>query len=147
MSGRFSMEINGTRYTRLADVPPEYRALLVQLTPAASTTPPAAPLREPLQKARAQPDRGRQQQVLLEALRSVDPERAQRMEHTLSERNPRRGTGTLEVGSTPTPRPREGARIQDVGTTVAAGDRGGMAIWALLAGVVVLSLVGWLLSA
>ena len=76
MSERFSMEINGTRYTRLADVPPEYRALLVQLTPAASTTPPAAPLRELLQKARAQPDRGRQQQALLEAMRSVDVQRA-----------------------------------------------------------------------
>ncbi|WP_411849922.1 hypothetical protein ACLB90_13180 [Stenotrophomonas sp. LGBM10] len=145
MSERFSMEINGTRYTRLADVPPEYRALLVQLTPAASAEPPAVPLRELMQKARAQPDRGRQQQVLLEELRKVDPERAQRMEHTLAERSQRRATGTLEVGSTPTPRPREGARLQGAGTTVAAGDRGGMAIWALLAGVVVLSVVAWLL--
>ncbi len=146
MTERFNMEINGTRYTRLADVPPEYRALLVQLSPAAPAEPPAVPLRDILHKARAQPDRSRQQQVLLEELAKVDPERARRMQSKISERSQRPGTGTLEVGSTPTARPREGVRTVASGSTVAPGDRGGLGIWLLLAGVVVASLVAWLVG-
>jgi len=143
---RFEMEINGTRYTRLADVPSEYRALLLDLAPGRSAEQPAVPLREILHKARAQPDRARQQQVLLEELHKVDPERARRMQNKLAERDQRPATGTLEVGHAPTARPREGARITAGGATVAPGDRGGLGLWVVLAGVVVASLVAWLIG-
>lgn len=145
MTERFDMEINGTRYTRLADVPPEYRALLLELTPGRPAEPPALPLRGILQTAKLQPDRDRQQQVLLEALRKVDPERARRMQNKITERSQRPGTGTLEVGSTPTARPREGARNTAGGSTVAPGDRGGLGIWMVLAGLVVATVVAWVM--
>jgi len=137
------MEINGTRYTRLADVPPEYRALLLDVTPGRSAEQPAVPLREILHKARAQPDRARQQQVLLEELHKVDPERARRMQNKLTERNQRPATGTLEVGHTPTARPREGARLTAGSATVAPGDRGGLGLWLLLAAAVVVTVIAW----
>lgn len=143
MTERFDMEINGTRYTRLADVPPEYRALLLELTPGRSAEQPAVPLREILQKANAQPDRARQQQVLLDELRKVDPERARRMQNKIAERSQRPATGTLEVGHTATARPRQGARHSAVGTTVAPGDRGGLGIWLLLAVTVVVTVLAW----
>ena len=143
MTERFEMEINGTRYTRLADVPPEYRALLLDVTPGGSAEQPAVPLREILHKARAQPDRARQQQVLLEELHKVDPERARRMQNKLTERNQRPATGTLEVGHTPTARPREGARLTAGGATVAPGDRGGLGLWLLLAAAVVVTVIAW----
>jgi len=140
---RFEMEINGTRYTRLADVPPEYRALLLDLAPGRSAEQPAVPLREILHKARAQPDRARQQQVLLEELHKVDPERARRTQNKLTERNQRPATGTLEVGHTPTARPREGARLTAGSATVAPGDRGGLGLWLLLAAAVVVTVIAW----
>lgn len=143
MTQRFDMEINGTRYTRLADVPPEYRERLLALTPGRSAEQPAVPLREILQKANAQPDRARRQQVLLDELRKVDPERAQRMQNKLTERSQRPATGTLEVGNTPTARPREGARNTAGGATVAPGDRGGLGIWLLLAATVVVTVIAW----
>lgn len=143
MTERFDMEINGTRYTRLADVPPEYRALLLDVTPGRSAEQPAVPLREILHKAKAQPDRARQQQVLLEELHKVDPERARRMQNKLTERNQRPATGTLEVGHTPTARPREGARLTAGSATVAPGDRGGLGLWLLLAAAVVVTVIAW----
>ena len=143
MTERSQMEINGTRYTRLADVPAEYRALLLDLTPGGQAEPPAVPLREIVRKARAQPDRGRQQQVVIEELRKIDPERAQRLQNTLSGRRQRPAAGTLEIGATPTARPREGARTTAGGTTVAPGDRPGLGLWLLLAAVVVVTVIAW----
>ena len=105
--------------------------------------PAQVPLREIMRKAKAQPDRERQQQVLLDELRKVDPERARRMQNKLTERSQRPATGTLEVGNTPTARPREGARNTAGGSTVAPGDRGGLGIWVLLAAAVVVTLVAW----
>ncbi|MCS4236388.1 hypothetical protein [Stenotrophomonas sp. BIGb0135] len=145
MTERFEMEINGTRYTRLADVPPEYRALLVHLDPARSAEQPAVPLREILHKAKAQPDRARRQQVALEALAKVDPARARRLQNTLTERIQRPATGTLEVGTPPSARPRDAARHSAAGMTVAPGDRGGLGLWVVLAGVVVATVVAWIM--
>ena len=81
--------------------------------------------------------------VLLEELHKVDPERARRMQNKLTERNQRPATGTLEVGNTPTARPREGARLTAGGATVAPGDRGGLGLWLLLAAAVVVTVIAW----
>lgn len=92
--------------------------------PGPSAEQPAVPLREILQKAKAQPDRARQQQVLLEELRKVDPERAQRMQDKIDARNQQPATG---------------------GTTVARGDRPGVGLWLALAGVVAAAVLAWLM--
>jgi hypothetical protein len=167
MTWPFALEINGKRYTRLEDVPPEYRALLEQGVVGAVLKRDASGWVEQIATHGTGVHRQREVRIGSRGWTEVGaiPEevvaslRAQGIDLKawLSSQTPGPAGEPMEVplhallqaakaapAAPATARPREGARSSKNIHTVAKGDTGGPGLWVALAAVVAIALIAWL---